>query len=245
MYKEANKGQSLINRLATINITASASSFIQRSPNLTVVRDTVLIKFSVSLFLQLLAQRATYVALQIQPSHAVSVMYFEGKFMSIPNISMLNEYSKDSYFCDSFSKRIKYNNQTSIEVFLEIATQTPAWIKFLMSMRNWIVSKIGLKNLGALQDVPRGKLATKYVVGERVGIFTLVSLTEHEVVLEDCDKHLNVRVSFLVEPEEEAAIVHLNTVVHVNNVFGKIYMFFVTPFHKIIVPSMLKGLEQA
>lgn len=167
--------------------------------------------------------------------------------MSIPNKSMLNEYSKDSYFCDSFSKRIKYSNQTCIEVFLQIATQTPAWVEFLMSMRNWIVSKLGLKNLGGLQNVSREKLGTEYLVGERVGIFTLVSLTEHEVVLEDCDKHLNVRVSVLVEPEPEeaTAIVHVNTVVHVNNVFGKIYMFFVTPFHKIIVPSTLKGLQQA
>ena len=114
-----------------------------------------------------------------------------------------------------------------------------------MSMRNWIISKPGLKNLGGLQDVSKEKLGIEYVVGERVGIFTLVSLTEHEVVLEDCDKHLNVRVSFLVEPEMEATIVHVNTVVHVNNIFGKIYMFFVTLFHKIIVPSMPKGLEQA
>jgi hypothetical protein len=75
-------------------------------------------------------------------------MHFEGEFMSIPNISMLNEYSKDLYFCDSFSKKIKYNNLTSIEVCLEIATQMPAWIEFLMSMRNWIVSKLGLKDLG-------------------------------------------------------------------------------------------------
>jgi hypothetical protein len=168
-------------------------------------------------------------------------MHFEGEFMSIPNISMLNEYSKGSYFCDSFSKKIKHNNLTSIEVCLEIATQMPAWIEFLMSMRNWIVSKLGLKDLGGLQDVSRGKLGTEYVVGERVGIFTLLSLTEHELVLEDCDKHLNVRVSFLVEPEEEATIVHVSTVVHVNNLFEKMYMFFVTPFHKIIVPSTLKA----
>ena len=151
-------------------------------------------------------------------------MHFEGEFMSIPNKSMLNEYSKDSYFCDSFSKRIKYNNQTSIEVFLEMATQTPTWIEFLMSMRNWTVSKLGLKNLGGLQDVSREKLGTEYVVGERVGIFTLLSLTEREVVLEDCDKHLNVRVSFLVEPEEEAAIIHINTVVYVNNVWENIHV---------------------
>ncbi|WP_434339510.1 DUF2867 domain-containing protein [Motilimonas cestriensis] len=165
--------------------------------------------------------------------------------MPIPNKSILNEYSKGAYFFDSFSKRIKYNNQTAIEVFLETATRTPVWIEFLMSMRNWIVSKLGLKHLGGLQDVPKKKLSTEYVVGERIGIFTLVSITDHEVVLEDCDKHLNVRVSFLVEPEGVAATVHATTVVHVNNVFGKIYMFFVAPFHKIIVPSTLKGLEQA
>jgi hypothetical protein len=49
----------------------------------------------------------------------LGVMHFEGEFMSILNKSMLNEYSKDSYFCDNFSKTIKYNNQTSTEVFLE------------------------------------------------------------------------------------------------------------------------------
>jgi hypothetical protein len=172
-------------------------------------------------------------------------MPFEGKFMSIPKKSILSEYSKNSYFCDSFSKKIVYNNQSAIEVFLEVASQTPTWIAFLMSMRNSVVSKLGLKDLGGLQDIPRDKLASEYAVGERVGIFTLVSSTDNEVVLEDSDKHLDVRVSFLVEPEGETAIVHANTVVHVNNVFGKVYMFFVTPFHKIIVPSSLKGLEQA
>ncbi len=139
----------------------------------------------------------------------------------------------------------RQDNQTAMDVFLEIAAQTPAWIAFLMSMRNWVVSKLGLKHLGGLQDVSRVKLASEYAVGERAGIFTLVSLTEKEVVLEDRDKHLDVRVSFLIEPEGETAIVYASTVVHVHNVFGKIYMFFVAPFHKIIVPSTLKGLEQA
>jgi len=139
---------------------------------------------------------------------------------------------------------VKYNNQTAIEIFLEIATKTPAWIAFLMSMRNWVVSKLGLKNLGGLQDVSQDKLGSEYVVGERVGIFTVVSLTDNEVVLEDRDKHLDVRVSFLIDSEGETAVVYANTVVHVNNFFGKVYMLFVTPFHKIIVPSTLKGLEQ-
>jgi len=172
-------------------------------------------------------------------------MPFYGELMPVPTKSILNEYSEGSYFCDSFSKKVKYNNQTAIEIFLEIATKTPTWIALLMSMRNWVVSKFGLKNLGGLHDISQDKLGSEYAIGERVGIFTLVSLTEHEVVLEDRDKHLDVRVSFLIEPEGDIAVVHATTVVHVNNAFGKIYMFFVTPFHKIIVPSTLKGLEQA
>lgn len=55
----------------------------------------------------------------------------------------------------------------------------------MMFMRNWFLFKLGLKNLGGLQDVPKEKLGTEYIVGERVGIFMLVSLMEHEVVLED------------------------------------------------------------
>jgi 3-polyprenyl-4-hydroxybenzoate decarboxylase len=48
----------------------------------------------------------------------------------------------------------------------------------------------------------------------------------------------------LLEPDGEHAIVHVTTVVHVNNALGKLYMFFVAPLHKIIVPCSLKTLAQ-
>ena len=165
--------------------------------------------------------------------------------MPIPKQSKLSEYSKGAYFSDSFSRKIKYNNQSAIDVFLEISAQTPAWIEFLMSMRNRIVSKFGLKNLGGLQDISPDKIGSSYAVGERVGIFTLVSISEYEVVLEDCDKHLKVQVSFLLEPQGANAVIYANTVVNTHNFFGKVYMFFVTPFHKIIVPSSLRQLKES
>ena len=43
----------------------------------------------------------------------------------------------------------------------------------------------------------------------------------------------------------DAAEKTVNAVVHVKNTSGKIYMFFVEPIHKIIVPSILKQLPQA
>ncbi|MEI8592889.1 DUF2867 domain-containing protein [Photobacterium sp. Hal280] len=165
--------------------------------------------------------------------------------MAIPKHSKLFDYAKGAYFSDSFSREIPNKNQTALDVYLEIAKQTPAWVSFLMATRNRIVSMLGLKHLGRLQDAVAAKKPTNMNLGERIGIFTLHSNSDTEIVLEDSDKHLDVRVSFLLDVEGDKVIVHATTVVHVHNFFGKVYMFFVAPIHKLIVPSSLKTLAQA
>jgi hypothetical protein len=74
-------------------------------------------------------------------------------------------------------------------------------------------------------------------------LFKVFDVTPQEVLLGEDDKHLNFRVSFLIEKlgEEEFQLT-LITVVNFNNFFGKLYFFPVKPFHKIIVPTMLKGI---
>ncbi|OCQ23133.1 hypothetical protein A7985_04060 [Pseudoalteromonas luteoviolacea] len=162
----------------------------------------------------------------------------------IPENSRISTYTTDAYFADCFACDIDYENQPALDIFLSIARGIPSWVEHLMSIRNNIVSKLGLKNLGALSGIDNDKLVTDYKVGERVGIFILHSHTHNEVILEDRDKHLDVKVSFYVEPNGSKARVYANTVVHVHNMFGKIYMFFVAPVHKLIVPSSLKALPQ-
>ncbi|TOA11483.1 hypothetical protein CGK32_24590, partial [Vibrio parahaemolyticus] len=72
--------------------------------------------------------------------------------------------------------------------YLEIAKQTPAWVSFLMATRNRIVSMLGLKHLGRLQDAISAENVVNISVGERIGIFTLHSNSDTEIVLEDSDK---------------------------------------------------------
>ncbi len=170
---------------------------------------------------------------------------FWEKYMSIPKHSELFDYAEGAYFADSFSREIPNNNQTALDVYLEIAKQTPAWVSFLMATRNRIVSMLGLKHLGRLQDAMSAGNVANISVGERIGIFTLHSNSDTEIVLEDSDKHLDVRVSFLLDVVGDKITVHATTVVHVHNMFGKVYMFFVAPVHKLIVPSSLKTLAQA
>ncbi|MDP2746693.1 DUF2867 domain-containing protein [Pseudomonas sp.] len=149
--------------------------------------------------------------------------------MNAPQNSILQGSLESAYFWDSHSARTKYNKQSALDFYIAVAKSTPSWVVQLMSLRNWVVSKLGLKDLGGINEFNHGESSETYKIGDVVGIFKLAENLENEVILEDRDKHLDVRVSFLVEPDGEYAVVHVTTVVHVNNVLGKIYMFFVAP----------------
>jgi len=113
-------------------------------------------------------------------------------------------------------------------------------------LRNRVVALVGLKNLGALSDLDRNKKRNDYRVGDRVGIFTPQYLSENEVILGDSDQHLNVSVSVCKLSRDGVASLAVSTVVHVHNQWGKFYMFFVGPAHKVIAPTTLRnGLRQA
>lgn len=162
--------------------------------------------------------------------------------MPLPEQALIRSYSQNAYFMDSFQCSIANNNQSALAVFLAIARNTPSWVNYLMSLRNRIVSLFGLKNLGHIGDIDFNKPENAYQVGDRIGIFTLFANSRREVILEDRDKHLQVKVSFYLEPNGDQITVHATTVVHVNNRLGKVYMFFVGPIHKMVVPSSLKTL---
>jgi hypothetical protein len=58
--------------------------------------------------------------------------------------------------------------------------------------------------------------------------------------MEGIDTHLNFRVSVLIDRGK--SYIYTTTLVHYNNRWGKLYFFFVKPFHRIIVRSIMKRL---
>ena len=72
--------------------------------------------------------------------------------------------------------------------------------------------------------------------GDLVGIFSIVYLSNAEVILCDIDKHLKVEVSVCKAADK----VSVSTVVHTHNTLGRIYMLFVAPLHRRIVPASLR-----
>ena len=52
------------------------------------------------------------------------------------------------------------------------------------------------------------------------------------------DKHLNFRTSIMIDKSKST--ISLITLVHFNNVWGKLYFLPVKPFHRLIIRSLLK-----
>ncbi len=130
-----------------------------------------------------------------------------------------------------------------MQIYLASMSQVPTWVNTLMALRNRIVSLVGLKNIGLMGEFDRTKAEDSYQIGDRVGIFSIMEMDENEIVFGDFDRHLKARVSLCKRAENANSRVTVTTVVHVNNLLGRVYMFFVTPLHKIIVPATMKRIS--
>ncbi|WP_345324099.1 DUF2867 domain-containing protein [Candidatus Villigracilis proximus] len=112
---------------------------------------------------------------------------------------------------------------------------------WLFTLRNKIVSIIGLKTSGSSEAKHKTVLKDfKGEIGQRVCLFKVFDGNENEIILGEDDKHLNFRVSLLLDKKENQ--LHISTIVKIHNWLGKLYFLPVKPFHKLIVPSMMKGM---
>jgi len=161
---------------------------------------------------------------------------------NFPQKSLLYAGHEEYDYIDSFGGIIEdKDNKIGIDEIAEAFMKPlPRWADWLMAMRNRIVALVGLKR----SKKSYGKInSAQFVPGKKVGFFNVYNRTANEVILGEDDKHLNFRVSlFLDHPEGDLSkkIVAVTTIVTFNNWMGSVYFFFVKPFHRLIVPAMLK-----
>ena len=157
---------------------------------------------------------------------------------AVPPHSEIARHLPDSDFHDCYELAIAPTGRTALALYLDVVARTPGWVDRLMALRNRVAGWFGLKNLGHLNGATARRPASEYKLGDRVGIFSILYLSDEEVILGDKDKHLQVRVSVrkLAGPRSAIAVA---TVVHIHNLLGRVYMLFVAPVHRRIVPAML------
>lgn len=112
----------------------------------------------------------------------------------------------------------------------------PGWLHRLMDLRNALVRPLGLKT-GPMGPPP----PPPYHVGQSIGLFRLLSLTEDEAVLGEDDRHLDFRVSLKLLPDRRLAV---STHVTMHNGLGRAYMAVVKPVHRIIAPIVARNMAE-
>jgi hypothetical protein len=160
----------------------------------------------------------------------------------VPAFSALSESLRTAYFYDCYAVELPPDSRSPLELYLSVVSQTPRWVDFLMNVRNTIVARLGLKNMGPLSGIDPQKSHQSYQIGDQAGIFKVLELHEREVILGETDRHLDVRISVAKQDSPTCTIASVSTVVHVHNLMGRVYMFFVTPAHRIIAPATVSKL---
>lgn len=160
---------------------------------------------------------------------------------TIPDSSILKNKENmfnyiDSFYSEFWDNENKYDITQIMKLF---TTSGSAWAVSLMKLRDKIAKRFGLKT-----SETSSKESCNYEIGSQHGIFKIFDKTDNEIILGENDKHLNFKVSLLLEPHQDSydKTVSITTVVQFNNLFGKLYFFPVKPFHKLIVNSSLKNI---
>ena len=127
-------------------------------------------------------------------------------------------------------------------IIVKLIKSIPKWFKFLLNLRNVIASIFGLKTgkIGNVYDNPE-KLNFKQ--DQSIGNIFIFLKEKNHLIAELKDKHLDFRFSILIRQEDGITKVSLTTIVKINNIFGKVYFFLITPFRRLIILNILKRLS--
>ena len=125
------------------------------------------------------------------------------------------------------------------DIFLAIFAHQPLWMKLLLMVRNKAASLAGLDAPTASEIILHVDIKDRYVIGEKIGVWPIFSLSENEVVAGRNNKHLDFRVSVLKLPDGDRSSMVVSTVCTVHNLSGRLYLFFVVPFHRYGVRKLM------
>lgn len=141
-------------------------------------------------------------------------------------------------YADAFAMAVP-EEMTVSQIAKAFAEGGPRWISWLLFLRNLAVKPFGLKR--TKKDMTEKNTAEPAAF---LGIFPVRSESADRMVLGFDDRHLDFRIVIdRVAADDGAACAVVSTLIKRHNLLGRIYLFVVLPFHRIIVPAMLrKGL---
>ncbi|MFN8714922.1 MAG: DUF2867 domain-containing protein [Bacteroidota bacterium] len=163
----------------------------------------------------------------------------------LPAASLLHTAFPKIHYADAFSAPLKDDQLQlkPIDAAKAFFLAAPAWVSWMMQLRNWIVKLFGIKT--SAPTGTREQILENFngEPGQTIGLFRVFSKSEHEIVMGENDKHLDFRISVWLEPQGSGKqVLTLSTIVVLHNWLGRLYFWPVKFFHRLIVPVMLRAM---
>jgi len=133
-------------------------------------------------------------------------------------------------FVDAYSIAIEGAALDARRAAENMLTRVPRWIEVLLALRNFLVAPFGLKTSAPDQPGTR----------DIIGLFPVVDQTPDRLVAGFNDKHLDFRLVVDVTSAGHTQRVTATTLVLTHNLLGRTYLAFIRPFHRLVVPAMLR-----
>jgi hypothetical protein len=137
-------------------------------------------------------------------------------------------------FIDAFRVEIGTAPVNAREACTRMVLHGPRWIDALIRLRNILVTPFGLKTSGEGAPAPGGL----------IGLFPVLSETPDRLVAGFDDSHLDFRIVVDVTGDAASRQVTSTTLVRTNNLLGRTYLTVITPFHKLVVRSMMGRIAE-
>jgi hypothetical protein len=129
---------------------------------------------------------------------------------------------------DSFTVALPPGASTDVDVWRRcVFASPPATVRRLLRLRDRLVGPLGLREASGT-DLHEG--------------FPVLGRRDGEVLMGLDDRHLDFRVSLrLLQSDDAEDLLLLTTTVTFHGALGRLYFALVRPFHRRIVPAMLRS----
>jgi len=163
--------------------------------------------------------------------------------VDLPRGSLIEGCFSRIDYADAYQTAIPRGSCRDVDTIARsIFRSSPWWVGALMTLRNRIVSVIGLKT-SEFENTETENASLQ--PGSSIRGFHVFERTDKEILLGLDDSHLDFRVSILLEADNDSERVTLSTIVRFNNWIGRAYFIPVKQGHKIIVRALLRHAVMA
>ncbi|MDR1197770.1 MAG: DUF2867 domain-containing protein [Prevotellaceae bacterium] len=155
--------------------------------------------------------------------------------------SLTKKYLPSDYN-EAYEIIVKANNRlTPDNMLIVFWTDFPAWVRWLLYLRDMLVKPFGLKGTDDNYNSFRQNFTEMVCTSGNYKQMSIPAKRENETVIQLADRHLTTELSCRIENILDNKLkISIITLVHYHNTFGKVYFNVIKPFHKIIVKTMMK-----